>query len=449
MRRNAGLAVCALALTAALAGAQATVGLRERARGLVEALAAGRGAAAAADFDARMAAALTPDRLAGVWGQIVGQVGEFRGIEGVRTTDEQGYHVVYVTAAFAQARLDAKVVFDSASKVAGLFFLPAAAPSSETVAPTVARAPEGVRERPVEVGPAPWKLPGTLSLPAGHGRFPAVVLVHGSGPQDQDETIGPNKPFRDLAWGLAARGVAVLRYAKRTEVYAASIAQALAGFTVNEETVIDARAAVAALAAQPEVDPRRIFVLGHSLGGMLAPRIAAGDPQVAGLVIMAGNTRPFEKLIVEQLTTLAGRDGQVSEAECSQIDQAKEEARRIEDPKLKPGDVVTVLGAATPGSYWLDLRGYRPAEVAAGLEVPMLILQGGRDYQVREADLDGWRTALAGRPNVTIKVYPALNHLFIAGEGPSSPAEYAVAGHVDPTVVRDIAAFILQPGRGR
>src|SRR5205085_5456531 len=160
--------------------------------------------------------------------------------------------------------------------------------------------PESFTEKQVKVGKGEWELPATLTIPKGDGPFPALVLVHGSGPHDRDETIGPNKPFRDLAEGLASRGVAVLRYDKR------SLVSPLGIRTVNEEVVEDAKAAIELLSAEPRIDRRRIIVLGHSLGGTLAPRIAAEDPRTAGIVILAGAARPFEDLLVEQLRYLTG-----------------------------------------------------------------------------------------------------------------------------------------------
>jgi dienelactone hydrolase len=267
------------------------------------------------------------------------------------------------------------------------------------------------------------------------------VLVHGSGPHDADETMGPNKPFRDLALGLAARGIASVRYEKRTLAHPADFTVDKA-YTVDDETVDDAVAAVQLAATAPAIDPMRVWVVGHSLGGLLAPRIAARSSQVAGLVILAGPTRKLEDIVVDQVRTLAGPG---SPAAAS----AEAFARAVRDPKLAPAQPVQMLGTTLPGSYFLDLRSYDVVHVASSLRVPMLILQGERDFQVTRADYDGWAHALGGRANVTLKLYPALNHLFESGTGPSRPAEYQRPGlHVAPEVVADIAAFVLRNGHG-
>jgi dienelactone hydrolase len=293
-----------------------------------------------------------------------------------------------------------------------------------------------VFEAPVKVGSA--SLPGVLTLPWGKGPFPAVVLVHGSGPHDADETIGPNKPFRDLALGLAARGVASVRYEKRTRARPNDFALNRKA-TVKEETIDDAVGAVRLAASAPAVDGRRIWVVGHSLGGYLAPRIAAAAPEVAGIAILAGPTRPLEDLIVEQMRTLHGAGSPV-------LAQAEALARNVRDPKLTEASAVDVLGTPIAGAYFLDLRKYDPAQVAAGLHIPILVLQGERDFQVRRADYDGWVAALGGHPNVRLALYPGLNHLFEAGQGESRPIEYERPGlHVDAQVIEDLAAFILRP----
>ncbi len=394
----------------------------------------------AARFDERVAAAIPPAKLSAVWDGLLGQVGAFRAISGARVEEQQGYRLVFVTCEFERATLDVKITFDSTSRVTGLFIVPSQSKMAWVAADYAKQS--AFHERQVNIGSGRWQLPGTLSIPSGTGPFPAVVLVHGSGPHDEDETIGPNKPFKDVAWGLASRNIAVLRYTKRTSKYGKEIHESLAGFTVQDETIDDARAAVALLATLPEINPKRIYVLGHSLGGMLAPRIATGDARITGLIIMAGNARSLEEMIVEQVKYVAGLGGKTTEAEQKQIEASEQAAQQIRSPALTPSMTISVLGTSTPGSYWLDLRGYHPTEAAAALKIPILVLQGERDYQVTLKDFEGWKKALAGRSNASFKLYPSLNHLFIAGTGPSFPAEYSKAGHVSAAVILDLADWI-------
>ncbi len=403
-------------------------------------------------FNERMAVGLPSAKLAGMIDDLLSKTGPLRSITGTRTEEVQGFRVVFVTCQFEKASLDLRLAFDAEGKVAGMFFAPStpvgASPPKEVWSAPDYAAPGTFREREFVVESGKYQLPGTLTLPQGPGPFPAVVLVHGSGPQDRDETIGPNKPFKDLAWGLAARGVAVLRYTKRTLRMAETKETLPPVFTVNEETVDDARAAVALLSKTEGINPQRIYVLGHSLGGMLAPRIAEGDGHIAGLILMAGSTRPLEQSILEQLKYLAGLPGTNAEAAEKQIQAVTAAAREIQDPDLTPTATINLLGSRIPGSYFLDLRGYHPAETAARLKIAMLVLQGGRDYQVTIKDFEGWKAALQARPGVTFQVYPGLTHLFMPslapGDGPGTPQDYARLGHVDASVVTDIAGWILK-----
>ncbi|MFF4779181.1 alpha/beta fold hydrolase [Microtetraspora fusca] len=212
----------------------------------------------------------------------------------------------------------------------------------------------------------------------------------------------------------------------------------------GEARLADLHVTIAALRAQPAVDPGRVFVVGHSMGGKVAPRVAAAEPSVAGLVILAGDAEPMHRAAVRVARHLASLDpgaGEVAKLIARQ-------AAVVDSPDLSPSTPAAELPFGLPGSYWLDLRGYDPVAAAAALDRPMLILQGGRDYQVTvEDDLARWRAGLAHRPDVTIRVYDADDHLFFPGAGPSTPAEYEVAQHVDAAVVADVAGWLAPRGR--
>ena len=402
-----------------------------------------------AQYDARMAEALPPGKLAESWPSLIQQAGAFEAITGTQTIRVQGIEVVKLACKFANALLDATVAFDADGKIAGLSFRPHQDTETPWNAPAYAK-PDSFTEQPLTLVNGKFELPGTLTLPKGDGPFPAVVLVHGSGPHDQDETIGPNKGFKDLAYGLAAHGIAVFRYTKRTEKYGEKSSDDPAKLTVDDEVISDARAAVALVAQQPKINPKQVFLLGHSLGAYLAPRIATGDSQIAGIAILGANTKPIEQVIVEQVRYLASKGGANAEEAAKQVSSVEATEKQIESPDLKPGDTVSLLGSSTYGAYWLDLRGYDPVKTAAQLKIPILILQGGRDYQVTSANFDEWTKALAKRKNVTLKSFPDLNHLFMAGQGISTPAEYAKPNHVSEDVVNAVATWVLpgeNPGR--
>ncbi|MGE5740564.1 MAG: alpha/beta fold hydrolase, partial [Candidatus Aminicenantes bacterium RBG_16_66_30] len=372
--------------------------LTAKAREFLTALEKGDFQLAVRDFDETMLKVSGPDKLEAMWKkQLPAQLGAFKKQAAARRDELQGYEVVLVTCEFEKATLDARVVFDKAGKIAGFGFVPTAPPAK--YGPPAYADPAKFDETEVTVGSGEWALPGTLTMPRGDGPFPALVLVHGSGPNDRDESLGPNKPFKDLAWGLATRGIAVLRYDKRSKVYGKKIVadhKLEAAMTVKDETIDDALAAAALLEKTRGIDPRRVFILGHSLGGFLMPRIArAAEPlNVAGFISMAGLTRPLDDTIIRQMTYLYGLAGAaVSDEDKKKLEDLKSEVAKIKALTDADKGSTTKLIGAMP-TYWLDVRGYDPPETAKKVKRPMLILQGGRDYQVQTVDLENWKKAL-------------------------------------------------------
>lgn len=443
-RRCLWIALILLFVYSPVAAKQSVDDLERRATELVEHLVAERFDAATQTFDDQLSRALTPTRLRAAWRQLQFQAGAFERVEGVAANQEHGYDVVRVRARFEKASIEVKLAFDEQARVTGLFFLPAPeAPEARSQLPEYV-VEEAFTERTVTVGTK--ALPGVLTIPIGEATYPGVVLVHGSGPHDRDSTVGANKPFRDIAQGLASRGVAVLRYDKRTFALGAEALSGDEAFTVEQETVEDAVAAVELLREQPGVD--RVFILGHSFGGMLAPRIASESDDVDGLILMAANARPLEVLVLAQTEYLANLDGSVTAAEQRAIAQARELVARVQDPSLKPEDQVN-FGGVIPGSYFLDLRRYDPVAAAASLNLPMLILQGGRDYQVTEVDFEQWRAGLGERVDVEFRLFDSLNHLFMEWARTPSPADLMQPGHVEGEVIDALVAWIESSESGR
>ncbi|MCH7872182.1 MAG: alpha/beta fold hydrolase, partial [Planctomycetes bacterium] len=327
------------------------------------------------------------------------------------------------------------VVLDRQGRMSG-FWLPSIRPNAKYTPPDYVDR-KAFREEKVTVDAGSFPLPGTISIPNGDGPHPGVVLVHGSGAHDQDESIIGNKPFRDLAWGLASRGVAVLRYEKRTHKYHPADMKP-EEITFEWETIDDAVAAAALLREHAAIDRNRVFVAGHSLGAMASPFIAKKEPKLAGLILLAGAARSLLDLIVEQTAYIAASDGNLSDEERKQIDLIQQAVADIKAGNVKEGG----NAAGLPGPYLARMDKLDPVGAARKLSIPMLIMQGARDYQVTTTDFELWQRGLKDRKNVTFKLYDDLNHLFMTGSGKSTPAEYQQVGHVDAQVVRDIAEWI-------
>ncbi|NDJ62328.1 MAG: DUF3887 domain-containing protein [Chloroflexi bacterium] len=426
-------------------------------------------------FNPALQAVLSAERLAAVWDVVQFEAGTY--VETLRLRRETGTGILVTTVLLELAPIDIRVEVDATGQVNSLFFVPAATifnPSEliETVVPeprqlpppapaptaTTVSAPDDTAapidtgltppyadvttftEQQVTVGGDPFPLNGALTLPFGEGPFPAVVLIGGIGPVDRDATIGPNKPLRDIAWGLANRGIAALRFDRRTFAYPAVLDDPT--LTVQAEIIDDALAAVELLRRTQRIDLARIVVLGHDLGGHLAPRIGAADADIAGLIIMAGHTLPLQVRILaaadEFITGLAGAP---TPDQVAELNALAAEAAAIDTLSAETPPDARFLDL--PVSYWLDLRGYDPVTVAAGLPRPLLIMQPERDFEVTlTEDFVRWQAGFAGRANATLLTYPTLNHLFMPGAGISRPAEYLQPNFVAETVISDIAAWI-------
>lgn len=417
------------------------------AKELLEQLVAGDYVQAMALCGALLRKSLSAEQLAIQWQGLEAEVGEWQQLVSVNTQQIRQFEFVCLRCDFARARIDIQLALDAQLQVMRLRFLAVPgvdageAPPPENSAPAYV-APATFEETELNVGMMQWPLPAVFTCPVGEGPFPAVLLVHGSGPQDRDQTVGVNKPFRDIAQGLASRGIAVLRYEKRTQHYADRLAEQSVMMTTDVESTQDAVAIASLLRTLPGVDSRRVFIAGHSLGGALLPRILMREPLLAGGIVLAGPSRPFEDCLYDQACYLLARSGLDEAEQAEQLSMLKAQIQRVKYShqlrEAEPED----LPLGLPASYWHDLRGYKPASQAARLPQPLLILQGGRDYQVTSADFELWQQALLEAPRARFRLFPGLNHLFMRGHGESGPAEYQQAGHVDQTVIDCIADWV-------
>lgn len=406
----------------------------ERARSAFALIRDGQLDAFLAQSTERVKAKLSRDDLASAWKQVQQGYGDYEREIRVETTRKDESVTVSMASQFSRAAMNVQIIFDGKGKIDGLLFTPASEDVDYTAPPYVDI--NKFTEEEVTVSAGEFPLPGTISLPKGGGPWPAAVLVHGSGPHDRDETIFKRKPFKDIAWGLASRGIAILRYEKRTKKYGAS----MDAKTINAHTEVvdDAMAAVRLLKKRSDIDPTQIFVIGHSLGGYAAPYIGVNEPACAGVVLLAGPARPLYELIAEQIPYLAGLDGNIDEQEQTQIDAIQASIAKLRSGAFTTSD--TLLGA--PASYWADLDKLAPVASAKVCDKPILIVQGGRDYQVTTEDLAIWKKTLSGRKNVTFKLFPAMDHLFLAGTGPSTPEQYMEPGYVDGSVIAFLADWL-------
>lgn len=381
------------------------------------------------------------DTFARTWESIFVEAGNFQSRELVSIQNIQGFRVVRLLLKFENGDFLVSVPINLDGEVAGLNAVAATPPPYAD--------PESFTETNVVVNEGgDWELPGTLTIPSADGTstadgpFAAVVFLPGSGPTDRDSTVGPNKPLRDIAQGLATKGIASLRFDKRSLIHGQNLMGAFA-FTLDDEYTSDALAAVELIRAQESVDPDRVYILGHSLGATGAVRTLSADPMLTGGILMAGSPLPLQDAAIRQIEYLSTLESNQFDAAQAQMDAMLAQLTEIEAITEETPEDQAFFGAYT--AYWLDLAENPVGQLAETLSQPLLILQGERDYQATMDDFTAWQEVLTDKTDVTFMSYPALNHLFLEGEGvgKSTPDEYVIPGNVPESVINDIVEWIM------
>jgi pimeloyl-ACP methyl ester carboxylesterase len=305
-------------------------------------------------------------------------------------------------------------------------------------------------EQQVVIGEGTLALPGTLTVPQGEGPFPTIILVHGSGPHDQDSTIGGTKVFKDLAVGLASQGIAVLRYEKISRAHTAKVSTNQQ-FTLKNESVDDVIKALELLNNKEEIDSSRIFVAGHSQGGYVMPMIIdnAKKEQIAGVILLSAPSEQFTDVLIEQQEVGLERLRQLGlpEQVIAQQEQAvvvwTSIAELVQNPQYSK-DNPPANFPIPPAYWWYEQRDYVPTELAIDQTGRMLILQGENDWQVSMNQYDGWRNALEHRSDITFISYPKVNHLLVEYDALSVGMEYGIPANVSPNIIKDIVEWIKE-----
>ncbi|WP_442596586.1 alpha/beta fold hydrolase [Neobacillus sp. D3-1R] len=308
---------------------------------------------------------------------------------------------------------------------------------------------ENYTEKQVVIGEGTFALPGVLTVPKGEGPFPVVVLVHGSGPNDMDETAYAFKPFRDIAVGLANKGIAVLRYDKRTNTHPLKVSST-PNFSIQEETVMDANLAVTALKNMSEIDTKNIYVVGHSQGAYALPLILNDDKthDIKGAVGIAGNASKFHELYLWQMEQILkrmkdmGTPAEQIQALEANVELIRQQVALINDPTYSKDHLPPNFLLGNP-YWWYDLRDYQPTELAKNQEIPLLLIQGGKDVQVPVTEFELWKDALQNRKNVDYKLYPNMFHLLVDYQGqPDGLSEYMTPGNVSEEFISDLSNWV-------
>jgi hypothetical protein len=391
-------------------------------------------------FDTTVQKAMSKEQLKQAFDATIERFGKFQEFGKTDLKTQGEFIITSSVIKHEKMKYAIQITFGKNQKIQGFFFQPVNEPVKPSPVATYVDTTKYI-EKDVKFGNEPFILDGKLTIPKSKTPMPVLILVHGSGPNDMDESIGPNKPFRDLALGLASQGVAVLRYNKRTFQHNMAMGQIKDVITLEQETIEDVGFAIDYLKSQAEINPNKIFVLGHSLGGLAIPQIAKEFPSAHGFIIMAGANQPLEDKILEQyeyISKLENNQGITSDV----LNELKRQVERVKKEDFTDAKSPEKLPLGLPEAYWKYLNRYKPLELIKTIDKPYLVIHGQRDYQVNLLEFENWKTALKDNSKSHFQLYPKLNHLFLEGDKPSAPEEYGNPSNIPLYVIKDISQWI-------
>ncbi len=380
---------------------------------------------------------LDENTLKEAWDSTVSSLGEFVAIHSVSGVKQDGNSIALIVAEYENNGLKITLTFSDEMEIVGIFF------SYETIEKDPV-SNDLFEELTIEIGEEN-PLQGVLTIPKTEDKPPVVIMVSGSGAQDMDSAIYHNKPFEDIAEGLAELGIASLRYDDRYFTYPEMATELGVDINFEDEILNDVSQAIELINSHELVDNSKIYVMGHSLGGMLTPAIAHQNDSVTGIISVAGSLRPLYEISYDQnmaidLTQFDDDTKKVVEEQLEQVEI---------DIEILRGDLSDIPNSQVlmglPAGYQKSAKEFAGENFIDEVQIPILVLQGEEDFQIiSEVDFVLWQETLAGRENATTILYPNLNHLMMTSNGKSDLSEYEIKGNVSQEVIDDIAEFVLE-----
>ncbi|MFN4083317.1 MAG: serine aminopeptidase domain-containing protein [Bacteroidia bacterium] len=286
-----------------------------------------------------------------------------------------------------------------------------------------------------------FEFKGILSLPNTQKKVPLIFIVGDAGPTDKDFSMKDNKPYRDLASGLATAGYAVYRFDKRAYLYGIYLAadkNNYKPFTPKEDYLDDLYAAMEEVKKLPYFDLNRIYILGHGQGGNLAPYIAKERKDIKGIMMLGANAVSQQEMMAEQYDYLADV---LYEKRHEYLENKRKIANTLPG-KVRWFDRHDSMPYGIQASYFVWLNNYNHLETAKKLQKPILIMHFERDYQVSNRNFDLWKQTLKKHKQATFKSYKKLNHLMYEGEGPSTYSDYYIKANLPEYLIKDLADWL-------
>lgn len=371
---------------------------------------------------------LSREQLNSVFSSFEAQCGSYLKSENWFVASFNNQWLITSCLVFQNIEIKLEMTIGKDSIIYGLYFKPLAKKKNKLISDDVS-----YREEKAIIKTGKFSMDALMCYPSHRELFPCVILIPGSGPADMNETIYSNTPFLDIAHFLAKQGIASLRFNKRT--FQCGSEMDPNKITLNEEYVEDVLSAIELLKKNSNIDGKRIYLVGHSLGGMILPRILSKTSDVKGAVFMAANSSRLEDIILKQVLCLNSFPNDKVVELRSQVENVKKIIDGDFDPK-----VGTPLNL--PFSYWKDLGLYKPIKMLNKVSIPMLFVNGGRDYQVPVEELLEWKRNLKNKENVSFKIYPTLSHIFMEGSEKPGPNDYIKKSVVSKDFLNDLSDWI-------
>ncbi len=382
--------------------------------------------------------ALSEDKLKEIWETLPLQMGKLNGIIKEDLTKTNDMSIVILSLNFENAVMDMKITVDTEDKIAGLFFTMSSTPKPEekVVLPDYLNK-ENITEEDIAFNCGNYKIKGKSVIPKDTKVYPVVLMITGSGPNDMDESIYSRKPFRDIAYGLGNKGIATVRWNKRTKDYP-QIMNDIPDFTLEDEYITEVNSAIEW--TKQTFPNRQIYLLGHSLGATIIPGIANDNNSFSGYIMMAGTAFKLEDVILEQYRKIFAMNG--TDADENEILKQTEEQVKVIKNLTNDSVETNPLLLDLPKPYWLYLNSYDQVAEFMKMAYPILVMQGEKDYQVTMVDFKEWKSAGVNSDNFSFISYPLLDHLFMECKGKSTPDSYKEKKFVSKNVIKDISDWI-------
>lgn len=371
---------------------------------------------------------LTIEKLNQSWNSVTENLGSYQSMEvKVHRLEDRDLGYAYLT--FKDGSLKIALSFDENMKIKRMNMN---YPKETITAVTT----KDYIEKNVQVG-VDEMLNGMLTLPVGVENPPIVILVQGSGVSNLNEEAYALKPFEDIAHGLAKEGIASIRYDKRYYDYPEW--DGAREVSLRWEYFYDFASVTHQLENMP-VDHNQIYLVGHSQGGMLAPRLAYEHPEIKGIISLAGTPRGLEEVSKDQqydALIALGANEKMIEGSMELADKFIEEVKNLTEETAT--DKVT---NGLPLSYWYEMKQSRAKNFMNELKCDVLILQGEDDFQVYfDKDYPEWEKLTTGMSNVQMKSYAGLSHFFTPSIEKTTD-DYNIPASFDEQVIKDMASWI-------